>query len=280
MDTFIYNEQFKRELRADSHPFGEVSYLESVVEPGMTVIDIGANRGLTTVAIAINAGEAGRVYAFEPVPEYYRTLRANLAGNGVHNARTYRRALGKSEGPTEYYKDGGGSGIVPQDGAETLTVDVETLDAFADEEGLDQIDLISMDCEGSELLVLQGAEKTVATIRPRIFCEVHRPRLRTLGQSLEELVRWLENRDYEVTPILIDSWNRDTDFEQCTHIFATPRPKENSHGSEIERLEKKLADLEARWPAHSVPPSMLQEREELEEKLEEARRRAPHKEGE
>jgi len=32
-------------------------------------------------------------------------------------------------------------------------------------------------------------------------------------------------------------------------------------------LEAKLADLMARWPAHSVPPSMWMEREELEEEL-------------
>jgi hypothetical protein len=33
-------------------------------------------------------------------------------------------------------------------------------------------------------------------------------------------------------------------------------------------LEQKLADLLARWPAHSVPLSMWQQREELEEELE------------
>ena len=33
-------------------------------------------------------------------------------------------------------------------------------------------------------------------------------------------------------------------------------------------LEMQLADLKGRWPAHSVPPSMWQELEELEEALE------------
>ena len=39
----------------------------------------------------------------------------------------------------------------------------------------------------------------------------------------------------------------------------------------IKELEEKLADLKGRWPAHSVPPSMWQELEELEEELEKAR---------
>jgi len=37
-------------------------------------------------------------------------------------------------------------------------------------------------------------------------------------------------------------------------------------------IEDKIADLKARWPAHSVPPSMWQQLEELEEQLEEAER--------
>ena len=38
----------------------------------------------------------------------------------------------------------------------------------------------------------------------------------------------------------------------------------------IKEIEERIADLKARWPAHSVPPSMWQQLEELEEQLEEA----------
>jgi len=37
---------------------------------------------------------------------------------------------------------------------------------------------------------------------------------------------------------------------------------------QIKRLEQQLAELKARWPAHSVPPAMLEKLEELEEELE------------
>lgn len=39
----------------------------------------------------------------------------------------------------------------------------------------------------------------------------------------------------------------------------------------IKEVEEKIADLQARWPAHSVPISMWQQLEELEEELEKAR---------
>ena len=39
----------------------------------------------------------------------------------------------------------------------------------------------------------------------------------------------------------------------------------------VEELEAEIAELKARWPAHSVPPMMWQLLEELEEQLEEAK---------
>jgi hypothetical protein len=39
----------------------------------------------------------------------------------------------------------------------------------------------------------------------------------------------------------------------------------------VREIEEKIADLKARWPAHSVPPSMWQQLEELEDKLEKAK---------
>lgn len=39
----------------------------------------------------------------------------------------------------------------------------------------------------------------------------------------------------------------------------------------VKEIEAKIADLKKRWPAHSVPPNMLMQLDELEEELEEAR---------
>jgi len=41
----------------------------------------------------------------------------------------------------------------------------------------------------------------------------------------------------------------------------------------IKELERKIAELKQNLPAHSVKPGMLIELEELEEKLEEAKRK-------
>jgi len=36
----------------------------------------------------------------------------------------------------------------------------------------------------------------------------------------------------------------------------------------IQELERQIAELKRRWPAHSVPPTMIQQLDELEEELE------------
>lgn len=40
----------------------------------------------------------------------------------------------------------------------------------------------------------------------------------------------------------------------------------------LREIEEKIADLKARWPAHSVKPSMWQELAELEKELEKAKK--------
>ena len=81
MNEFTFNKAFRRELRESPHHYGEVAFLESVLQPGMTVIEGGANRGVTAVAIAKCVGANGDVHAFEPVSEYFEMLQANIKRN-------------------------------------------------------------------------------------------------------------------------------------------------------------------------------------------------------
>jgi hypothetical protein len=52
-----------------------------------------------------------------------------------------------------------------------------------------------------------------------------------------------------------------------------PRGPKSAHvmdDAKVREIEEKIADLKARWPAHSVPPSLWMELEALEEELKEA----------
>ena len=272
MESFIYgSDEFRNNLQQSPHAAGEVKLLGSIAGPGMNVIDVGANKGVTTVAIAKKVGKTGHVYAFEPIPEYYAALMENLSGNGVENASAYQWALSNHIGHITLYKHGEGSGITPEEGAEELLVQSTTIDDFRHEMGIKTVDVINMDCEGSELFVLQGAETTLRTERPYIFCEIHHEYLKKLGQSVRDIVNYLEQLCFKIKPVLVEDSDRAACLEDCSHLCAHGTGQPKGVDSPAKSLEKKIGDLKARLPAHSVRPSILQELEELEDKFKRAK---------
>ena len=69
------------------------------VQPGMTVLDIGANLGYFTMLLADLVGPSGRVLAFEPNPEMAGRLRRSIGLNGFAPTTTLHEvALGASDG--------------------------------------------------------------------------------------------------------------------------------------------------------------------------------------
>jgi len=264
MNSFVFgSEEFQCELQESPHHAGEVGFLQSVLTPGMHVIDAGANRGVTAVAIAKEIGGEGHLYAFEPVPEFYADLKENLLRNGAENVSAHPLALSNRRGRIQFYKHGGASGITPAQDAEVLSVEATTVTDFLAEQGQDRIDFLNLDCEGSELLVFRGAERTLENHGPQIFCEIHRGYLGELDQSADDVVGFLTELGYEVRPLQVENLDGEADVEKCSHVYARRPADEDS----VEELEEKIADLKGRIPIHSVRPAMMQELEELEEQL-------------
>jgi len=222
MESFVYDSaEFQEELKGSSHARGEVEFLGSITGPGMTAVDVGANRGVTTVALSKAVGEHGCVWAFEPVPEHFEVLTTTLERNSASNVTALRLALTDRSDEVPFYQNGGGSGIVASDGAEELTVATWSIDQSVDEKGVSRVDVISADCEGSELLMLRGAERVLRRDSPRIFCEVHHDALGSLGQSAGALVEYLEGLGYHVAPLSVDDAAAEPGLNECTHILAT-----------------------------------------------------------
>ncbi len=191
-------DDFERYLLNHSHEAAEVRLIESLVEPSMNAIDVGANVGVTTMALSRGTGMHGQVFAFEPLPRYFRILEYNLAENRVPNAKAFRLALTDWRGKVEFYDRDFSSGIVWAEGAPQIEVPTTTIDDFVDEGRLDRLELIAMDCEGSELMALKGAEQTLRLNSLKILCEIHHGFLSSLGQSVRDIVEYLKGLDYRV----------------------------------------------------------------------------------
>jgi len=86
IEFFLYGSPaFENFLKDNPYERGEVMFLESIDSEGMNVIDVGGHTGITTAAIAKKVGKRGRVYSFEPVPEYFDISEKNLSANKLEN---------------------------------------------------------------------------------------------------------------------------------------------------------------------------------------------------
>jgi FkbM family methyltransferase len=88
----IYIRLIKGGMLKDKYP--ELFYLQNLIKPGYTCIDIGANVGYYSVFLSKYAGESGRVYSIEPVPLFAKVFLKNTYKHAFNNITLYQTALG------------------------------------------------------------------------------------------------------------------------------------------------------------------------------------------
>jgi len=221
VERFIFGSaEYDSYMREHEHERGEKDFIESIAEAGMTAVEVGGQYGPATCAISRAIGHEGRLFSFEPVPEFQAALEVNVKSNALANVEVIPAAVGRKRGKVEIHIDGGGTSIVPKEGKETVTADVLCLDDFFCERGISRLDLLVMDCEGSELFVLQGARGLLATNRVKVFAEMHQGFLKELGLSVGEVVAYLEGLGYEVSSVSLSDLSLGRDWEACDYVYA------------------------------------------------------------
>lgn len=157
--------------------------LEACLEPGDVALDIGANLGAMTLAMAARVGPAGRVLAVEPSPAVLPFLRQTLAQNAELPVTLVDVALGRAEGTLRLALEPGNLGrahLIPPGaaaGGEVHPVRVRRLAGLLREEGITQVAAAKIDVEGSEAEVLAGllGAEPPAPLPEAILLEEHDP---------------------------------------------------------------------------------------------------------
>lgn len=141
-----------------------------------TVLDIGANIGVTTCVLSL-ATQRGRVFSFEPEPGTFAILKHTIAVNDLANNIPHQIALGATSGSMAFLANtvsASASHLAPAAtslGGGNIQVAVYELDRFVEREEITRIDFMKIDVEGFELDVLKGGAATVARLRPKVFLE-------------------------------------------------------------------------------------------------------------
>ena len=156
--------------------------IQGLLRAGDVFVDVGANTGLYTVLGARLVGPMGRVYALEPGPSTFTTLRRNVDLNAFDDRVTaLELAAGATDdvavlhGPASGHdassslrREPGGSG------GESTEVRIRPLHALIVPDDRERLRLVKIDVEGHEDDVLRGLEPQLTDgPLPAIVVEVH-----------------------------------------------------------------------------------------------------------
>ena len=210
----------KKHVTAQDY-FGAIAALpESERTKARIFFDVGANNGHTSVPVAHDHRNT-QVFAFEPTPEMIRQIESKISQ--FPNYTLTRKAVSNYEGK-EVFKvagqaDWGCSSLLDFSSksrtewpgrtdfqvTEKIEVDVMRLDRFIEEQGIQEIDFLHIDTQGSDLNVLKGLGKYLSIVKQGALEAAARQDILYCGQNTqEESIQFLEENGFEILGIEIN----------------------------------------------------------------------------
>jgi FkbM family methyltransferase len=153
-------------------------FMLTVVKPGMTVMDVGANFGYYSLLFSDLVGPRGTCIAVEPNPHVAKHLDKTVRINGfADRCPVHAVALGRTEGTASLHvpeNDYGGASVrTGKDGPGFVSVPLTSIDRIC--QGVQRLDFIKIDAEGSEPAIIDGAAATIEHLRPSLLLEFSVP---------------------------------------------------------------------------------------------------------
>jgi tRNA A58 N-methylase Trm61 len=166
------------------------------IKEGMTVLDVGASIGYFTQLLARQVGPTGRVLSFEPTPNQVPYLTENVEANGyTDRVKIFPVAAWNNN-----------KGIKMPPGTKKYDCPSITIDEALENEGIDKVDFMKIDVDGSEPQVLEGLKKTFEkNPNLQIMFEYYPRCIKELGGDPKSVKKTIEKYfNIEIIPSDID----------------------------------------------------------------------------
>lgn len=227
----------------------DADLLETIIyllKPNSTFLDIGANIGFYSVAMAShirNENLSGNVLSFEPFEGNFQRLMHNIKLNNLENiCDTNNYGLSNVSGVSEItlredFKHGSNTGNAAirtggelDKGFKVSQIKLEKLsDVWArDFKDYNQMDIIKMDIEGHEDFCLEGGKEVIEAQRPTILMEVNKPYYVARNVELDTVFFRAIPSKYTIFKKADKKWEVITSLNQCNtvdNVFLVPNEK-------------------------------------------------------
>jgi FkbM family methyltransferase len=195
--------QIERIMLSGRYEPTTISVLRRHIQQGATCVDIGANVGAITLALAQCVGKNGHIIAYEPGPSNFKKLQKNIQLNHglLPKVDLYQLGLSNEVGNLFWYEDPsfpGNAGLREHQEEGDIVVSVTTLDTHLLPK-IDRVDFIKIDVEGMEQQVLFGGENILKQLRPTIYFETLPETFDVVGEEyFLRIERFLTTLDYQL----------------------------------------------------------------------------------
>jgi FkbM family methyltransferase len=180
--------------------------LQDILEPGMHILDIGANIGYYAIMESLVIGPSGKILAIEPMLPNIEMLRRNIDLNSVSNIEILHSAVSAQTGTGQMFMSthsnlhtfhNQGSAASSLD---STPMDVPTITLKDVAAKLENPDLMRMDVEGHEVEILGQLAELVENnvISPNVIFETHLSRY-TPDNDFVPVLKKLFASGYKVT---------------------------------------------------------------------------------
>ncbi len=155
----------------------ELAFVRAWLQPGMKVVDIGANYGVYTLAAASRVGEEGKVWCFEPCRTTAAWLRRSVAANKLNNVSLTEAGVSDRRGEARLAVHANPelnavlAGDAEDDG-DSQVIRLVRLDDYMAENRLLPVDLLKLDAGGCEGRVITGGKRFFEQQSPLVLYEI------------------------------------------------------------------------------------------------------------
>jgi len=173
--TFLssYDEIFKKEI-----------YKFISGEKNISIVDCGANIGLSTIYLKMNFPDA-HIVAFEPDPNIYAALKYNIGSFGYKDIVCKNEAVSNVAGVVNFWLEGGHSGMIIDEDNAKKAARIKSTRLKSVLNDYERVTFLKIDIEGEEVNVIPDIADQLKKV-DYLFLEYHSflNRNQTLGEIL------------------------------------------------------------------------------------------------